>query len=145
MKRPDNFFSSETVRVSTPDGTMFVNIMEDERGEPIHIIINVGKAGHSVGAWACAMAELCTVLLKDGKNTISDLIVHLSGITTNKHLRHMNGAVCRSGPEGLVIALLKYRDGKFADTVRKTNENVNDDYYRPPRLVNEYIRGADDL
>lgn len=138
-ERPDHIFSSETVRVTTPDGTMFVNIMEDSKGNPVQIQLNVGKAGNSVAAWAFAMATLCTMLLSSGKYSINDLIAHLSGITTNKHLRHMDGVRCSSGPEGLVIALLKYRDGKFADMLPSIEDDSADRYYRPPVLHQEYL------
>lgn len=128
-----NAFRSETVMVRTPDGTMFTNIMEDKKGNPFQIQINIGKAGHSVSAWSFAMAELCSAYLQKG-GTINELIAMLSGITTNKYLRNIDGAVCRSGPEGLVITLLKYRDGKFADVARSIEINDENAYYRPPQL-----------
>jgi ribonucleoside-diphosphate reductase alpha chain len=44
--RPD-VLRGTTIRKETPLGTMFVNITEDEKGQPFEVFINLGKAGGS--------------------------------------------------------------------------------------------------
>jgi len=131
MTLPNVAYNSSTIRVETPNGTMFVNILENQQGNPFKVIINLGKAGTPVSAWANALAELCSVLLERGMS-ITDLIVHLSGITSERYKASINGPVVRSGPAGLVIALLKYRDSNYAPII--DDELTDIEYYRPPRL-----------
>ena len=44
-----------TIRKETPLGVMFVNITEDEKGQPFEVFLNLGKAGGSAMADAEAM------------------------------------------------------------------------------------------
>jgi hypothetical protein len=125
---PDAFASS-SIRVDTPDGTMYVFVMEDETKVPFKIQVIIGKSGSSVQAWAYGMAELISSMLASKRFTIHDVIVHLSGITTDKYKRLLEGPEVRSGVEGLVIALLKYRDSVFTPAQL-------DDSYRPPSFGN---------
>lgn len=107
-----------SVRVPTPDGTAFVNIIEDENGKPMHIIVNIGKAGVSVAAWAEATSRLLTMLLERGV-TLNELIDELSSITSEKVKIMSDNSKIRSGPEGIAVAFIKYRHGKFND-LKKT-------------------------
>ena len=101
-----------SIRVPTPDGTAFVHVIEGENGKPVHIIVNIGKAGVSVAAWAEAVARLCTMLLNKGVS-LNELIDELSAITSEKVKIMSDNSRIRSGPEGIAVALIKYRHGKF--------------------------------
>lgn len=96
-------------RVETPDGTMFIHIVENERGLPCQVHINIGKAGTNLSAWADAAARLVSRLLPNVHGAIEEL----TGITTSRFRRMPKGEVIRSGPEGIAYALLKYNGEKF--------------------------------
>ena len=103
-----------SIRVPTPDGTAFVHIIEYAMGKPAHVIVNIGKAGVSVAAWAEAVARLCTMLLERGVS-LNELIDELSAITSERVKIMADNSKIRSGPEGIAVALIKYRHGKFRE------------------------------
>ncbi|MBA3673270.1 MAG: vitamin B12-dependent ribonucleotide reductase, partial [Gemmatimonadaceae bacterium] len=55
-----------THRLETPLGTMFVNITEDDKGQPFEVFITLGKAGGSAMADAEAMGRLISLALRSG-------------------------------------------------------------------------------
>ena len=55
-----------TIRKETPLGTMFVNITEDEKGQPFEVFVMLGKAGGSAMADAEAMGRLISLALRSG-------------------------------------------------------------------------------
>jgi hypothetical protein len=101
---------SVSVRVETPEGTMFVHIVE-ENDMPVMVLVNIGKAGTNVAAWGDALARMVTKTLP--KIGVMGAIEELSGITSGKITRLKRGIVCRSGPEGLALALLTYSQEWF--------------------------------
>lgn len=103
---PDIAYRTVSVQVGTPDGVMFVHVVENEKGFPIQVLINIGKSGSNLAAWADAIARLVTRLLPH--IGITGVIEEVSGITSSQLRQRENGEVTRSGPEGLAIALLKY-------------------------------------
>jgi hypothetical protein len=116
---PD-IFRSVNYRVATPDGTMHVTIMDDNNGQPIKILIHIGKAGTAVSAWAYALAEMISLSLESG-TPYSKILEQLSSITSGATPRIAvgGGAEARSGVEGLWIALMRYRKDKFDDARNK--------------------------
>jgi ribonucleoside-diphosphate reductase alpha chain len=56
--------SGSTYRLRTPVGTAFVTINENEKGEPLEIFINVGKAGSDVAAMAEALGRTISTTLR---------------------------------------------------------------------------------
>lgn len=109
-------------RVETPDGTMFIHIVEDERGLPQQVIINIGKAGTNLSAWADAAARLTSRLLPN----IHGAIEELTGITTSRFRRLPKGELIRSGPEGIAYALLKYSGEKYRKEADKLERRRRD-------------------
>lgn len=97
---------SVTIRVKTPDGTMFVNISERNH-IPYRIDITIGKAGSAIQAWAAAASALLTLAVRSGLN-LHILIEELSNITADKITSGLDGRLIRSGPEGIVSALTIY-------------------------------------
>lgn len=104
-------FNSSTIKVETPDGDMFVTIMENDSGRPCRVHVTIGKAGASIAAWSQAIAEMINSLLVGGKG-INDIIVWLSQHTSSKPSRSRDIPI-RSGPDGIVVALMEYRRHKF--------------------------------
>src|SRR6185503_3129502 len=63
--RPDKLRGT-TIRKETPLGTMFVNITEDDKGQPFEVFVTLGKAGGSAMADAEAMGRLISLALRSG-------------------------------------------------------------------------------
>ncbi|MGQ0715295.1 MAG: vitamin B12-dependent ribonucleotide reductase [Gemmatimonadaceae bacterium] len=63
--RPDKLRGT-TIRKETPLGTMFVNITEDDRGQPFEVFITLGKAGGAAMSDAEAMGRLISLALRSG-------------------------------------------------------------------------------
>ncbi|MEO7962664.1 MAG: LAGLIDADG family homing endonuclease, partial [Gemmatimonadaceae bacterium] len=80
--RPDKLRGT-TLRKETPLGTMFVNITEDDRGQPFEVFVTLGKAGGSAMADAEAMGRLISLALRSG---IPLMEVHkqLRGISSDR-------------------------------------------------------------
>lgn len=104
-------YQSMQMKVHTPDGTMFVNVLDDENGQPIQVIINIGKAGSAIAAWAHALSAMITVGLRAGVK-LEVYLTELSSITSDKTARTLTSK-CSSGPEGVWMALVRYRKEKF--------------------------------
>jgi len=80
--RPDALRGT-TSRMETPLGTMFVNITEDDRGQPFEVFINLGKAGGAAMADVEAIGRLISLALRSG---ISIQAIHrqLRGIASDR-------------------------------------------------------------
>jgi ribonucleoside-diphosphate reductase alpha chain len=80
--RPDTLRGT-TSRMETPLGTMFVNITEDDRGQPFEVFINLGKAGGAAMADVEAIGRLISLALRSG---ISIQAIHrqLRGIASDR-------------------------------------------------------------
>jgi hypothetical protein len=104
---------SFTVRVMTPDGVMFVTVVEDEKlgrePKPVQVLITLGKTGSAIAAWANMTALLTTVLLERGVE-LTDVAMEISNILSDKRAPHGNGIDIRSGPEGLKYAFMRYNE-----------------------------------
>lgn len=103
---PDIAYVTRSIKVVTPDGTLFLHVVENEAGFPIQILMNIGKSGSALAAWADAVARLSSQLLP--RIGVQGVLEEVSGITTAQISLYANGEVCRSGPEGIAIALHKY-------------------------------------
>lgn len=113
--RPD-WFSSMTIRVKTPDGTMYVHILENEKELPVKIMVSAGKCGTSFSVWADATCHMISELLtredKYGdRMSLAAIISMLSEFHTDKSIRD-HGIQIRSGVHGLKVALLTYMNDK---------------------------------
>ena len=106
-----DWYTGWSIRVKTPDGTLFVHIGEDEKGKLKQIMLNLGKAGTSVSAWANSLASTLTMAIELGA-TLEDLTALLSNITSGSAPRMAIGGKCTSGPEGVWMALMQYRREK---------------------------------
>src|SRR5256714_8142857 len=80
--RPDTL-RGITTRIETPLGTMFLNITEDDRGQPFEVFINLGKAGGAAMADAEAIGRLISLALRSGI-PIREVHRQLRGIASDK-------------------------------------------------------------
>lgn len=116
-------FDGITIQVPTPDGTMFVTILEDLAGKPMGVQIHIGKAGAPIAAWSNALARIISLALDKGAD-MNDLVSELSSQTSDKNRMSTRGEIVRSGVEGLWIALMQYKRDKF-DATAKTLGDVD--------------------
>jgi len=100
--RPDTLRGT-TSRMETPLGTMFVNITEDDRGQPFEVFINLGKAGGAAMADVEAIGRLISLALRSG---ISIQAIHrqLRGIASDRAIGLGPNKVL-SVPDAIGIAL----------------------------------------
>jgi ribonucleoside-diphosphate reductase alpha chain len=100
--RPDKLRGT-TERIETPLGTMFVNITEDEKGQPFEVFINLGKAGGAAMADAEAMGRMISLALRSG---IPIMEVHrqLRGIASDRAIG-LGPTKVLSVPDAIGIAL----------------------------------------
>src|SRR5690349_8867898 len=80
--RPDKLRGT-TIRKETPLGVMFVNITEDEKGQPFEVFITLGKAGGSAMADTEAMGRLISLALRSGI-PITEVHRQLRGISSDR-------------------------------------------------------------
>ncbi|MEO5579408.1 MAG: vitamin B12-dependent ribonucleotide reductase, partial [Gemmatimonadaceae bacterium] len=92
-----------TSRTETPLGTMFVNITEDDLGQPFEVFINLGKAGGAAMADVEAIGRLISLALRSG---ISIQAIHrqLRGIASDRAIGIGPNKVL-SVPDAIGIAL----------------------------------------
>src|SRR6267143_4805519 len=96
---------SIVIQTHTPDGTMYVTIME-RNGVPYKIDVQIGKSGSSIRAWTDAIARLVSLALRSGVN-IHTIVEEVSDITSYRQAWQQDKEI-RSGPEGLAYSLLRY-------------------------------------
>lgn len=134
----DTVYQSVNVRVESPDGTMFVTIMEGEGLLPFKVLVHIGKSGSSLAAWANCAAEFVSASIpRLGLNTV---IAKLLGTTSDKISYtpdSVNGdgvVTVRSGPEAIAYALIKYRLYKHRELLKKLDieDDDGEDNYRGP-------------
>ncbi len=80
--RPDKLRGT-TIRKETPLGVMFVNITEDDKGQPFEVFLTLGKAGGSAMADAEAMGRLISLALRSGI-PLSAVYKQLRGISSDR-------------------------------------------------------------
>ena len=100
--RPDRLRGT-TIRKDTPLGTMFVNITEDDKGQPFEVFLNLGKAGGSAMADAEAMGRLISLALRSGI-PLPEIHRQLRGISSDRAVGLGPNKVL-SAPDAIGIAL----------------------------------------
>jgi ribonucleoside-diphosphate reductase alpha chain len=100
--RPDTLRGT-TMRMDTPLGTMFVNITEDDRGQPFEVFINLGKAGGAAMADVEAMGRLISLALRSGI-PIQEVHKQLRGIASDRAIG-MGPNKVLSVPDAIGIAV----------------------------------------
>src|SRR2546421_600308 len=80
--RPD-LLKGATRRVETPLGTMYVNITEDDKGQPFEVFISLGKAGGALMADVEAIGRLISLALRSGI-PLREVYRQLGGISSDR-------------------------------------------------------------
>ena len=101
--------SGATYRLATPLGTAFITINEDEKGEPLEIFINIGKAGSDVAAMAEALGRTISTTLRlkgelSPKQRAKEIAYQLSGIGGRRWVGFGPNKI-RSLPDAIGVAL----------------------------------------
>lgn len=112
-----NTLRGTTSRMETPLGTMFVNITEDDKGQPFEVFINLGKAGGSAMADVEAMGRLISLALRSGI-PIKEIHRQLRGIASDRAIGLGPNKVL-SVPDAIGIALENW--------MRQKHEGVQQD------------------
>lgn len=120
-----------TIKQNSPVGTLFVTIYQDKHGSPLGIILNIGKAGGEVVAWAQALCDSITINLQLGVS-LPTIVDKLRGNTSHRAIIDLKyGTMVRSGIEGLALALQKYLDIKSIED----DESRKPGWRRPPSMA----------
>ena len=136
----EDVFNSINIRVESPDGTMFITVLENEGNLPFKILVHIGKAGTSLSAWADALAEFVSEALpRIGVNSVIAMLLNIRSdrvaFIKDTWTRGDDGViVVRSGPEAIAYALIKYRTEKHRDFMKGLGIREDDDledYFRP--------------
>ncbi len=103
--RPDAL-KGTTYRMETPLGVMFVNITEDDKGQPFEVFITLGKAGGSAMADAEAMGRMISLALRSGI-PLMEIHRQLRGISSDRAVGLGSNKVL-SVPDAIGIALERW-------------------------------------
>lgn len=132
VMKEDKLYPNTIERIRTPDGTLFICIIEDiDNTKPIMIQINGPKTGSSIASWYDALARAINIALASGIDWMN-FITEFSNITTSKAIRLVDGVSARSGPEAVAIALMRYRDRKNGEIQEEIDDSDDEsDDVRP--------------
>ena len=100
--------NSYTIKVPSPDGTVFVHCIESAPSILEEIDINIGKAGASVSAWADGLKRVINLSLRT--SPLSDVLVQISNISSDKSTLSPRRSNIRSGVDAVFYALMVYRN-----------------------------------
>src|SRR5947208_1165823 len=107
--RPD-LLKGATRRVETPLGTMYVNITEDDKGQPFEVFISLGKAGGALMADVEAIGRLISLALRSGV-PMPEIYRQLRGISSDRPVGLGPNKVL-SVPDAIGIAIEKWMQDK---------------------------------
>jgi ribonucleoside-diphosphate reductase alpha chain len=107
--RPD-LLRGATRRVETPLGTMYVNITEDDKGQPFEVFISLGKAGAPLMADVEAIGRLISLALRSGV-PLQEVYRQLRGISSDRVVGLGPNKVL-SVPDAIGIAIEKWIQDK---------------------------------
>jgi len=122
--RPD-VLRGTTIRKDTPLGVMFVNITEDEKGQPFELFLNLGKAGGSAMADAEAIGRLVSLALRSGI-PLMEIHRQLRGISSDRAVGLGPNKVM-SMPDAVGIALEQWwreKQGIQQDLLQQNTPSV---------------------
>src|SRR5437660_1246640 len=107
--RPD-LLKGATRRVETPLGTMYVNITEDDKGQPFEVFISIGKAGGALMADVEAIGRLISLALRSGI-PLREVYRQLRGISSDR-VGGLGPNKVLSVPDAIGIAIEKWMQEK---------------------------------
>ena len=99
-----------TRRVETPLGTLYVNITEDDRGQPFAVFMSLGKAGGALMADVEAMGRIISLALRSGI-PMREIHRQLRGISSDRTIGLGPNKVL-SVPDAVGIAIERWMQDK---------------------------------
>jgi ribonucleoside-diphosphate reductase alpha chain len=101
--------SGSTYRITTPMGTAFITINENEKREPIELFVNIGKAGSDLAAMAEALGRTISTAFRfrgdlSPKERAKEIALQLSGIGGRRSIGFGPNKIL-SLPDAVSIAL----------------------------------------
>jgi ribonucleoside-diphosphate reductase alpha chain len=99
-----------TRQISSPLGTMYVTINEDEKGRPFEVFVALGKAGGAAMADAEAIGRLISLALRSGVS-MRDIHRQLRGISSDRAVGFGESKVL-SSPDAIAQVLERYLEEK---------------------------------
>lgn len=118
-----------TYKLNTPVGTAFVTINEDERGNPLEVFINVGKAGSDVTAMAEALGRTISTSLRltgglNPRQRAEEIAKQLSGIGGRRSVGFGPNKI-RSLPDAIAVALSSHFGFRMNGNGNHVTNNIN--------------------
>ena len=108
--RPDVLYGV-TQRVDTGYGKVYVNINEDENGQPFELFANIGNSGGFTASFTEALAKTISTALRSGVDP-EEIANELNGIRSPK-VAWDKGEQINSIPDAIGTALRRYLDGEI--------------------------------
>ncbi|KTG28201.1 adenosylcobalamin-dependent ribonucleoside-diphosphate reductase [Haloferax profundi] len=106
--RPDVLYGV-TQRIDTGYGKLYVNINEDENGEPFELFANIGNSGGFTASFTEALAKTVSTSLRSGVDP-EEIANELKGIRSPK-VAWDKGEQINSIPDAIGTAMRRYLDG----------------------------------
>jgi ribonucleoside-diphosphate reductase alpha chain len=123
---------------------MFLNITEDDRGQPFEVFINLGKAGGAAMADAEAIGRLISLALRSGI-PIREIHRQLRGIASDKAIGLGPNKVL-SVPDAIGIALEKWmreKQGVQQDLLTASSSAPSADVVQPASQPSPLVNSGD--
>jgi ribonucleoside-diphosphate reductase alpha chain len=108
--RPDVLYGV-TQRIDTGYGKVYVNINEDEHGQPFELFANIGNSGGFTASFTEALAKTISTALRSGVDP-NEIAGELKGIRSPK-VAWDKGEQINSIPDAIGTALHRYLDGEI--------------------------------
>ena len=108
--RPDVLYGV-TQRIDTAYGKIYVNINEDDNGEPFELFANIGDSGGFTASFTEAIAKTVSTALRCGVDA-REIADELEGIRSPK-VQWDKGEQINSIPDAIGTAMLRYLDGEI--------------------------------
>ncbi len=108
--RPD-VLHGVTQRIDTGYGKLYVNINEDENGEPFELFANIGNSGGFTASFTEALAKIISFALRSGVDPY-EIADDLQGIRSPK-VAWDKGEQIQSIPDAIGTGLRRYLDGEI--------------------------------
>ncbi len=106
--RPDVLYGV-TQRIDTGYGKIYVNINEDDQGQPFELFANIGNSGGFTASFTEALAKTISTALRSGIDP-EEIADELEGIRSPK-IAWDKGEQIQSIPDAIGTALRRYLDG----------------------------------
>ena len=110
MRSRPEVLRGSTRRVDSPLGTMYVNITEDDKGQPFEVFISLGKAGGALMADVEAIGRLISLALRSGI-PLRDIHRQLRDISSDR-ITGLGPNKVKSVPDAIAIAFERWLQEK---------------------------------